>query len=144
MLDFVSIPLFEFNLVIKLRNFGFERHWNTLRYFDKKKDMMSDLNISHGKMSDSVLLPLFRFTLVIKMRIFLIKKWCQIWLCPVKQCLTWLKLPSLCRIFGNKLRKMNFEFYQNSFCFFFQFRNMLWDQNLTKNFLFYLYFLILL
>ena len=35
-----------------------------------KKDMVSDLNMSHGKMSDFVLLPLFRFTPVIKLRNF--------------------------------------------------------------------------
>ena len=32
--------------------------------------MISDLNISHGKMSDFVSFPLFRFTLVIKLRNF--------------------------------------------------------------------------
>ena len=31
---------------------------------------MSDLNISHGNMSDFVLFPLFGFTLVIKLRNF--------------------------------------------------------------------------
>ena len=35
-----------------------------------KKDMMSDLNISNGKMSDFVSFPLFGFTLVIKLRNF--------------------------------------------------------------------------
>ena len=30
--------------------------------------MMSDLNISHGKMSDFVSFPLFRITLVMKLR----------------------------------------------------------------------------
>ena len=29
--------------------------------------------------------------------IFLDKKWCQIWLCPVKQCLFWFKLRCLSR-----------------------------------------------
>ena len=32
--------------------------------------MVSDLNMSHGKMSDFVSFPLFRFTLVIKLRNF--------------------------------------------------------------------------
>ena len=36
MSDFVSFPLFGFTLVIKLRNFDFESHWNTLIFFDKK------------------------------------------------------------------------------------------------------------
>ena len=32
--------------------------------------MVSDLNMSHGKMSDFVSIPLFGFTLVIKLRNF--------------------------------------------------------------------------
>ena len=35
MSDFVSFPLFEFTLVIKLKNFDFESHWNILIFFDK-------------------------------------------------------------------------------------------------------------
>ena len=35
--DFVSFPLFGFTLVIKLRNFDFESHWNTFIYFVKKR-----------------------------------------------------------------------------------------------------------
>ena len=34
--DFVSFPLFGFTLVIKLRNFDFKSHGNTLIFFDKK------------------------------------------------------------------------------------------------------------
>ena len=34
--DFASIPLLGFTLVIKLINFDFESHWNTLIFFDKK------------------------------------------------------------------------------------------------------------
>ena len=41
-----------------------------LEYILIKKDMMSDLNISQGKMSDFVSFPLFRFTLVMKLRNF--------------------------------------------------------------------------
>ena len=37
MSDFVSFPLLGFTLVIKIRNFDFESHWNTLIFFDKKK-----------------------------------------------------------------------------------------------------------
>ena len=33
-----------------------------------KKDMVSDLNMSHGRMYDFVLFPLFKFTLVTKPR----------------------------------------------------------------------------
>ena len=37
MSDFVSLPLFGFTLVIKLRNVDFENHLNTLIFFDKKR-----------------------------------------------------------------------------------------------------------
>ena len=37
MSDFVSFLLFGFTLVIKLRNFGFESHSNTLIFFDKNR-----------------------------------------------------------------------------------------------------------
>ena len=69
MSDFISFPLFGFTLVIKLKIFDFESHWNTLIFLDEK-DMLSDLNMFHGKMSDFVLFPLLRFTLVIKLRNF--------------------------------------------------------------------------
>ena len=67
--DLTSFPLFRFTLVIKLRNFDFESHRNTLLFFDKK-DMTSDLNMLHGRMPEFVSFPLFRFTLVIKLRNF--------------------------------------------------------------------------
>ena len=59
--DFVSFPLF-----IKLRNFDFENNWNALLLFDKK-DMTSDLNMSHGKMSECLPFELLMFTLLIKL-----------------------------------------------------------------------------
>ena len=58
---FVSLPLFGFTLIIKLRHFDSERNWNNLIFFDKK-NMTSDLNMSS--------FPLFVFTLVIKLRNF--------------------------------------------------------------------------
>ena len=69
MSDFVSFPSFGFPLVIKLRNFDFESHWNSLIFLGKK-DIASDLSMSYGKMSDFVSFPLFGFTLVIKLRNF--------------------------------------------------------------------------
>ena len=51
MSDFVLFPFFGFTLVIKLKNFHFESHWNTLIYFDKKN--ISDLIMS-CQMSDLV------------------------------------------------------------------------------------------
>ena len=68
MSNFVSLPLFGFTLVTKIRNLDFESLWNTLSF--DKKNMRTDLNMSHGKMSDFVSLPLFGFTLVIKLRNF--------------------------------------------------------------------------
>ena len=50
MSDFASFPLLAFTLVIKLRNFDFESHWNTLIFFDKK--MMSDLIMFCQRLSD--------------------------------------------------------------------------------------------
>ena len=65
---FVSFLMFRFTLFIKLRNFYFERNWNTSILLIKS--MTSDLIMSHGKMSDIVSFPLFGFTLVIKQRHF--------------------------------------------------------------------------
>ena len=69
MSDFVSFPLFGFVLVIELRNFDSDSHWNTLIFFDKK-DTASELNISRWKMSDLLSFPFLGFTLVIKLRNF--------------------------------------------------------------------------
>ena len=67
MSDIALSPLLGLNLVIKLRNFDFESHWNTLIFFDKK-DMVSDLNMSDRKMFNFVSFLLFRLTLVINFR----------------------------------------------------------------------------
>ena len=48
MSDFVSFPLLGFTLVIKLRNFDFESHWNTLIFFDKKNDVRFDNVLSNS------------------------------------------------------------------------------------------------
>ena len=95
MSDFVSCLLFGFTLEIKLTNFDFESHWNTLILFDKKG---VGLNMFHGKMPDLVWFPLCVFTLVIKMKnfdfeshwnilIFFDKNsWRQIWIGPMEKC----------------------------------------------------------
>ena len=78
MSDFVSFPLLGLSLVIKLRNFNLKSHWNTSILFDKKilqyflikNDLVSDLNMPHGQMSDFVSFSLFGFMLVIKLRNF--------------------------------------------------------------------------
>ena len=102
--DFVSFLLFGFPSVLKLGNFDFESHWNTLIFLIKIY-MTSDLNMSHGKMSGFVSFPLFGFTLVVKLRNFDIwshwntsiffwskQKRCQICICPLKQFWIWFKL----------------------------------------------------
>ena len=90
MSDFVSFPLFEFRLVIELRNFDFKSQWNILIFSIKNYNAL-DLNRSHGRMSHFVSFPLLGFTLVIKLindfeswwytLIFVIKGiWGQIWM----------------------------------------------------------------
>ena len=66
--------------------------------------MVSDLKMSHGKMSDFVSFSLFGFFLVIKLKKFDFKgiKIPQI-LCPVKQCLIWFKLCCLSQILATSL-----------------------------------------
>ena len=136
-------------LVIKLKNCDFESHWNNLMFLIKK-DLVSALNMSHGKMSDFVSFPLFGFTLVTKLRssdfenhwniliFFWLKKiCCQIWMCPVKQCLIWFKLRCLSKILAIILLKLKIVNI-------FRFKNLLSDQNLSHFFWSYLYFLALL
>ena len=60
---------FGFTVVTKLRKFDFKSHRDTSIFFDKK-GIITDLNMSHGKVSDFVSFPLFRFTLVIKLKNF--------------------------------------------------------------------------
>ena len=69
MSDFVSFPLFEFTLVIKLKNFNIEGHWKTSMFLINR-NMTSDLNMSNGKMSDFVSFPLLGFALFIKLKNF--------------------------------------------------------------------------
>ena len=120
--DFLPFPWFGFTLVIELRHFDFESHWNTLILFDKKTHDVKYM--SHEKTSDFVSFPLFGFTLIITLRnfdfeshwnnlIFFIKKWCQISICPVKQCLIWFKLYCLSKTLAEiriswEIRILNF------------------------------------
>ena len=104
-----SFPLLGFTLIIKLRNFDIKSHWNTLIFFDKKRYGVRFeyvpwrnvwfcfisivwIHFSHKtwKFWFSMSLKCFDF--------FLIKKWCQIWLCPVRQCLILFKLCCLSKI----------------------------------------------
>ena len=51
---------------MKLKIANDKSRWDILLFYDQWK-IMSDLNISHGNMSDFVSFPLFGFTLVIKL-----------------------------------------------------------------------------
>ena len=90
MSDCVSFPLLRFTLVIRLRNFIW--NWNTTT---TKKDIVSHLNMPHGKMYDFVsFLKLTNFILkVIEiLQIFFIRKgirgigwktegeWVEVWM----------------------------------------------------------------
>ena len=44
MFDFVSFPLFGFTLVIKMRNFDFECHWNNLTFLIKTNYLRFDMS----------------------------------------------------------------------------------------------------
>ena len=50
--DFVSFPLFGFNLVMNLRNFNFESYLNTLIFLSNK--IMSDVNMPLETLSNLV------------------------------------------------------------------------------------------
>ena len=50
----------------EIESANYKRHWNISVFYDQWK-IMSDLNMSHGKMSNFVSIPLFGFTLVIKL-----------------------------------------------------------------------------
>ena len=56
MSDFVSFLLLGFTLSHKNENLYFESHLSTLIFSDKK-EMASDLSMSHGKMSEFVSFP---------------------------------------------------------------------------------------
>ena len=65
--DFVSFPLFRFALAIKLRNFEFESHCNTLKRFYKKRICCQIWICLMEKCPDFVSFPLLGFILVIKL-----------------------------------------------------------------------------
>ena len=67
--NFISLYLSVLTFAMKLRNTNYKSLWNNLVFCDQWK-IMSDLNMSHGKMSDFVSFPLFEFTLVMKLRNF--------------------------------------------------------------------------
>ena len=61
---------------MKLRDSNYNSYENTLAICDKLK-MMSDLNMSHGKMSDFVLIPFFGLNFSIKLRNFDFESHCN-------------------------------------------------------------------
>ena len=67
--DFILLCLFVLTFAMKLKSANYKSHWNILVFYLQWK-MMSDVNMSHEKMSDFVSFPLFGFILVIKLRNF--------------------------------------------------------------------------
>ena len=136
--DFVSFSLFEFTLVIKLRNFDFESHWNALIIFRKKMYSV-------------------RFEYV---------PWKNVWFCFISIILvhfshktensSFLKSLKWFKVFWKK-NDVRIEYVLSNSVWFrlsfvvwvgfwrIQFRNLLLDQNLSRFFfLSYLNFLVLL
>ena len=66
-LDFIWYYLFSLLFAMKLNDANNKNLWNVLAFCDQWK-MMSDLNLTHTKMSDFVSFSLFRFTLAIKLQ----------------------------------------------------------------------------
>ena len=99
LIGFISLYLLVLNFAIKLKRVNYKSNWNILVFCDQWK-MISDLNISQGKISNFLSFPMFGFTVAIKLRnfdfeshwntlIFFDKKriWCQIWICSMEKCL---------------------------------------------------------
>ena len=121
---FYFISIVWVHLARKLKNFNFESHWNTLIFIEKKKIWRQ---IWIYPMEKCLILFRFHFlglNLLVKLRNFdfeshwntsfyLKKKWCQNWICLVKQRLTWFKLRCL---------STDFKPYWNSLIFFHFFR----------------------
>ena len=94
-------------------------------------------------MPDFVSFPIFGFILVIKLRnldfesnwnslIFVNKKWCQIWICFVKQYLIWFKLHGLYSILANSWEIQILDFIE--IVKYFQLGNLLSFQKLPRFF----------
>ena len=66
------------NFTINLKNVNYKSYWNILVFCNQWK-MMSDLNVTHGKMYDFVSLPFFGFTLVRKLRNFGFQRLSKLW-----------------------------------------------------------------
>ena len=132
--DFVSFSLFEFTLVIKLRNFDFESHWNALIIFRKKMYSVRFeyvpwknvwfcfisiilVHFSHKTENSSFLKSLKWF------KVFWKKKWRQNWICPFKQCLISFKLCCLSRILANSIQE---SVVRSKFVPFFFFFCLIW------------------
>ena len=149
MSDFVSFSLFGFTLVIKLRNFDFESHWNTLIIFGKKMYSVTFeyvpwknvwfcfisiilVHFSHKTENSSFLKSLKWF------KVFWKKKKNDVRIEYVLSNSVWFRLSFVVWVEFWRIyfKKKHFNI--------FQFRNLLSDQNLSRFFLSYLNFLVLL
>ena len=69
LIGFISLYLLVLNFAIKLKRVNYKSNWNILVFCDQWK-MISDLNISQGKISNFLSFPMFGFTVAIKLRNF--------------------------------------------------------------------------
>ena len=105
---FISSAWFHFSH--KTEKFEFESHWNTLIIFDKKRDEGRSEYVSWKNVLFcfiSIVLVHFghkteKFQLLKWLKYFTFffcekKRWCQTWICPVKQGLIWFRLRFLHR-----------------------------------------------
>ena len=63
---FILFYLLVLTFAMKLKDVKYQIYWNSLVFWEQWK-IISDFNMSYGKMSDFVSFPLFGFTLVIKL-----------------------------------------------------------------------------
>ena len=102
---------FDFNSIVwvlfshKTEKFRFWKSWINLTIFDKERYVVRFEYVSrYDVWFCSISIVWFHFihkteiSMLKVIKIFFDKKWCKIWLCPVKQCLTWFKLRCLGKI----------------------------------------------
>ena len=147
--NFILFLLFGLTLIIKLRNFDFESHWNTLMFFDKRRYgvrfeyipwknvwvcFIFDFWVHFSQKNEK-----FWFWKSLKcINVFLIKKWCEVWMCPAKHCLYCFKRRCLSMVLATswEIRILNFI----EMVYYFSIK----ESKFVPGFLSYLYFLALL
>ena len=140
MSDIVSFPLFRFVLVIKLSNFDFGSHWNTLIFFGTK---VYHIRFEYvlWKMTNFVSFPFFGFTLVIKLRNFGFEShWNSLIFFDKKDMTNFVSFPFFGFTLVIKLRNFGFESHWNSLIFFDK-KDMASDLNMSYRKQFWIWFM---